>query len=284
VGRRRPASAAIAIAALLAACAAPATNAPQPLPPPLPALPGAPADLLVALRARPVVDLTHPLDDKTPYWPGQKYFPFEAWETARFEEVRAFSRAYRVPEHYGTHLDAPNHFSPGQASIEQLPPDRLFGPAVVFDISVRAARDHDAVLTAEDVLAWEADHGRVPEGAIALLRTGWAARWGDAAAYRNFDGAGVLRFPSYGLDAARLLLVERGCIGLGVDALSVDRGVDPEFPVHRLGSAIGRWFAENLANLERLPPAGAVVIALPVPLRGGSGAQARVLAFLPPPR
>jgi kynurenine formamidase len=279
---RRAAAAALASLAL-AACAAPAADAPAPPPAP----PGAAADgsdLLAALRAWTVVDLTHPLDDKVPYWPGLKYFPFEAWDTARFDEVRAFSRAYRVPEHYGTHLDAPNHFAPGQDPIDRVPPARLFGPAVVFDISLKAARDPDAALTVEDVDAWEAAHGRVPEGAIAILRTGWAARWGDAAAYRNFDPAGNLRFPSFGLDAAKRLLVDRGCVGLGIDALSVDRGVDNEFPVHRMGSALGRWFAENLANVERLPPAGAVVIALPVPLRGGSGAQARVLAFLPPPR
>jgi kynurenine formamidase len=228
------------------------------------------------------VDLTHPLDAKVPYWPGLRYFPFEAWDTARFEEVRAFSRAYRVPEHYGTHLDAPVHFAPGAASIDAVPAPSLFGPAVVFDIAARAERDPDAALTAADVEAWEAAHGRVPEGAIALLRTGWARRWDDPEAYRNFDPSGRLRFPSFGLDAAKVLLAERGCVGLGIDALSVDRGVDEEFPVHRLGSGLGRWFAENLANLDRLPPSGAVVIAAPVPLRGGSGAQARVLAFVPP--
>lgn len=273
--------AAVLAALLASACAAPPGAAPVAAPPSGAA---GTADLLAALRTWTVVDLTWPLDERVPYWPGLKYFPFEAWETARFEEVSAFSRAYRVPEHCGTHLDAPNHFAPGQASIDEVPPGRLFGPAVVFDISDRAAGDPDATLTAADVDAWEALHGRVPEGAIALLRTGWAARWGDPAAYRNFDGEGLLRFPSFGLDAARRLLVERGCVGLGVDALSVDLGRDGEFPVHRLGSGLGRWFAENLANLDRLPPAGAVVVALPVPLRGGSGAQARVLAFLPPAR
>jgi kynurenine formamidase len=230
------------------------------------------------------VDLTHPLDEKAPYWPGARYFPFEAWDLARFEEVRAFSRAYRVPEHYGTHLDAPVHFAPGQATMEAVPPDRMIGPAVVLDISARAAADPDAMLTEEDVDAWEAAHGRIPEGAIAVLRTGWGSRWGDPEGYRNFDGQGRLRFPSYGLAAARRLLVDRGCLGLCVDTLSVDRGVDAEFPVHRLGCGMGRWFAENLANVERLPAAGAVLLAAPVPIRGGSGAQARVLAFLPPAR
>ncbi len=241
-------------------------------------------DLAAALRTWEAVDLTHPLDASVPYWPGSKYFPFEAWDLAKWEEVRAFSRAYRVPEHYGTHVDAPIHFAEGQAAMEAVPVTAFYGPAVVFDIRAKAAADPDAALTAEDVAAWEREHGRVPEGAIALLRTGWEERWGSVEAYRNFDENGELRFPSYGIDAARVLLVERGCKGLCVDGLSVDRGVDPGFPVHRLGSGMGRWFAENLANLGRLPPAGAVVFVLPVPLRGGSGAQARAVAFLPPAR
>jgi kynurenine formamidase len=231
-----------------------------------------------------VVDLTHVLDAEIPYWPGTKYFPFECWDLARFEEVRAYSRAYRVPEHYGTHVDAPNHFAEGQAAVDAVPADRFVGPAVVFDLRARAGADPDATLTAEDVDAWEAAHGRVPEGAIAFLLTGWSARWKDPAGYRNFDAEGRLRFPSYGVDAARRLLVDRGCRGLCVDALSVDRGLDDEFPVHRLGSGLGRWFAENLANLERLPPSGAWVVMAPIPLRGGSGAQVRALAFLPPAR
>ena len=253
------------IALLLAGCA---TGAPAP-------------DLLSSIRSTRLVDLTHVLDAQSPYWPGAKYFPFECWDLAKFEEVRAFSRAYRVPEHYGTHVDAPIHFAEGQATIDQVPMERFIGPAVVFDIREKAARDPDAVLTAEDVDAWEAAHGRIPEGAIALLLTGWGARWGDAEAYRNFDATGRLRFPSYGIEAARRLLVDRGVLGLGVDLLSVDRGVDEEFPVHRLGNGMGRWFAENLANLDRLPPSGAIVVIAPIPLRGGSGAQARAFALLP---
>jgi kynurenine formamidase len=228
------------------------------------------------------VDCTRVLDASIPYWPGQRYFPFETWDLARFEEVQAYSRAYRVPEHYGTHVDAPVHFAPGQASVEGIPIESLVGPAVVLDIRERAARDPDAGLGAAEVDAWEERNGRVPEGAIALLLTGWGERWGDPAAYRNFDGEGRLRFPSYALDGARRLLVDRGCRGLGVDALSVDRGIDDGFPVHRLGSRMGRWFLENVANLDRLPPAGAWVVVAPVPMRGASGAQARVLALLPP--
>ncbi|MCK6479322.1 MAG: cyclase family protein [Planctomycetes bacterium] len=273
-------AAAVLLAAALAACASPGPG-PAPDPPPA-AAPSPVPDLLAALRGREMVDLTWPLDDRVPYWPGAKYFPLEAWTLAKWEEVRAFSRAYRIPEHYGTHVDAPIHFAEGRRTIEQVPLEELYGPAVLFDIADRAARDPDAVLEVEDVLAWESVHGRVPRGAVALLRTGWADRWGDPGRYRNFDAEGRLRFPSFGPEAARLLIDDRGAVGLGVDVLSIDRGIDHEFPVHRHGSERNRWFLENAANLHRLPPSGAVVLVLPIPLRGGSGAQARVVAFLPP--
>jgi kynurenine formamidase len=261
-------------APLLAAVAALAACASAPSAPPA-------APRFADPAAWEIVDLTRVLDEAIPYWPGTKYFRFESWDLARMAEVGAFSRAYRVPEHYGTHVDAPAHFAEGQATMEGIPATALVGPAVVFDIRARAAADPDATLTAADVAAWEEAHGRVPEGAIAFLLTGWGDRWPDVAAYRNFDERDRLRFPSFGPDAARVLLVERGCRGLGVDALSVDRGIDEEFPVHRLGSGLGRWFLENAANLERLPPAGAFVVVGAVPMRGASGAQARVLAFVP---
>ncbi len=251
--------------------------------PPAPPTPPPPPDLLAAFRSCEVVDLTHVLDASVPYWPGAKYFPLETWDLARFEEVRAFSRAYRVPEHYGTHVDAPAHFAPGRPTVEAIPVESCLGPAVVFDLRGRAAADQDAGLTAEDVDAWEAAHGPVPPGAIAFLLTGWADRWESPDRYRNFDLEGRLRFPSYALSGARRLLVDRGCVGLAVDCLSVDRGVDPEFPVHRMGNGMGRWFLENVANLERLPPAGALVVAAPIPLRGGSGSQVRALALVPRP-
>ena len=266
----------LALAAALAGAALPALAGCRTAPPP-----AAPPDAWAAFRGMDIVDCTHPLDAKVPYWPGAKYFPLETWDLAKFEEVRAFSRAYRVPEHYGTHVDAPVHFAPGQPSVEAIPPEALVGPAVVFDLRGRAAADPDAALEAEDVDAWEAEHGPVPDGAIACLVTGWAERWGDAARYRNFDPEGRLRFPSYALSAGRRLLVDRRCRGLVVDGLSVDRGIDAEFPVHRLGNGMGRWFVENAANLDRLPATGAVIVAAPIPLRGGSGGQARVLAFVP---
>jgi kynurenine formamidase len=277
---RRRARAAAAFAALVFAAAGGPAACATDAPPPPPAVAAAP-DLAAALAACEIVDLTHPLDERVPYWPGAKYFPLETWDLAKFEEVRAFSRAYRVPEHYGTHMDAPVHFLPGMLTAERVTPESLLGPAVVFDISARAATDDDATLEAADVEAFERAHGRIPQGAIAVLRTGWEARWGDVERYRNFDGSGRLRFPGYGLSAGRLLLEGRGCRGLVTDALSVDPGLDDEFRVHRVGSALDRWFVENAANLARLPATGATVLVAPIPLRGGSGAQARVLGFVP---
>jgi kynurenine formamidase len=148
----------------------------------------------------------------------------------------------------------------------------------------RAAETPDATLTVADVDAWEEAHGPVPEGAIALLRTGWGARWPDRRAYLGDDTPGDashLHFPSFGVDAVDRLL-ERGVVAIGVDTASIDPGVSRDFPVHRMVGAADVPAFENLAHLEALPATGAWVVALPMKIGGGSGGPARVIALLPP--
>ena len=156
------------------------------------------------------------------------------------------------------------------------------GRMSIFTYSAKAAKDPDYSLKAADVAAWEAAHGKVPVGAIVLLRTGWSSRWPDKHAYLgdNTPGdASNLHFPSYGAEAAQML-VERGAAVLGVDTASIDNGPSRKFLVHQLTGAANVAGLENLTNLDKLPPTGAWVLALPIKLEGGSGAPARVVAFV----
>src|SRR5712671_4944261 len=131
-----------------------------------------------------VVDLSYAIGDAMPQWPGDAK-SFEARTDCRIESDGFFTRSFWMLEHYGTHLDAPAHFIAGAMTVEAIPAERLFGPAVVFDVRVAAAGDPDYELPAARVTAWESEHVRIPRGAIALLRTGWASRWPDATRYRN---------------------------------------------------------------------------------------------------
>ncbi len=164
--------------------------------------------------------------------------------------------------------------------VDQIPAQRLFGPAVVIDVRAETARDADYQLPASRVEDWEKRHGRIPEGAIVLLRTGWATRWPDAERYRNQDSQGRMHFPGFSSEAAELL-IERRVSGLGCDTLSVDYGASQKFPVHRLALGAGLYHLENLADLSALPEAGAFLIVAPIKLEGGSGGPARVFAVLP---
>ncbi len=232
-------------------------------------------------RSATAVDLTWPLNARTPHWPAPAYKPFEIRTIATLEKDGVFSQAFCMPEHHGTHLDAPNHFERGQAAVDAIPIGALYGEAVVLDIAERAARDADAMLEVEDVAAFEARFGTVPKGTVVLLRTGWSRRASDFAAYKNQDEKGALHFPGYS-PAAALLLVKRGVKGIGIDTLSIDRGLSTGFEVHHAVNAAGVYGLENLSDgLEKLPPRGAFVIALPIKIEGGSGGPARVVAFVP---
>ncbi|MEM8996961.1 MAG: cyclase family protein, partial [Acidobacteriota bacterium] len=178
---------------------------------------------------------------------------------------------------------APIHFAAGKMTSDQIPLESLLSPAVVIDVTAQAAADRDYVLTAEDVRAWEAEHGIIGQGTIVMLRTGWGEKWPDRKAYLGDDTPGDasnLHFPSYGEDSARLL-VERGVAVLGVDTASIDHGPSKDFIAHQIANAADVPGLENVANLDLLPTRGAYVIALPMKIGGGSGGPVRIVALLP---
>lgn len=226
-----------------------------------------------------IIDLSHPLSDKFPLWPGDTR-GFEAHENASIAKDSYFTRHVWMLEHYATHMDAPAHFVAGQATVDQIPPPRLFGPAVVIDVTAKAREDADYRLTVERVAQWEGKHGRIESGSIVLLRTGWAARAGDAERYCNAGEGATMRFPGFSVESARLL-IERGVVGLGIDTMSVDYGRSQDFEVHLVSHGAGLYHLENLADLSALPEAGAFLVVAPIKLEGGSGGAVRVFAILP---
>ncbi|MBP9146948.1 MAG: cyclase family protein [Thermoanaerobaculia bacterium] len=233
-----------------------------------------------------VVDLSHPFDARTLYWPSAAGLQFSL-EVLHSGPTPAgwFYAANRfcTPEHGGTHLDAPLHFAFGKRSVDQVPLRQLVAPGVVIDVREQCAKEADYRLVPGDLAAWEAVHGRIPPGAIVLLRTGWETRWGDRKAYFGDDTPGDathLHFPSFGADAARWLIEERGIGALGVDTASIDHGPSSDFAVHRIAAAREVPGLENLKNLGALPARDFWVVALPMNIGGGSGAPLRAIALV----
>jgi kynurenine formamidase len=238
------------------------------------------------LSAYELVDLTHPFDARTVYWPTSPGgFVLDTLAYGMTEGGWFYaSNAISTPEHGGTHLDAPLHFAQGQAAADEVPLERLVARAVVIDITAQAAEDPDYTLTAEAVAAFESEHGTIEEGTIVLLRTGWSRYWPDRKTYLGDDTPGDasnLHFPSYGEDAARLLVEQRRVAALGVDVASIDIGASTDFRVHRVAGAAGVPGLENLTSLDRIPPRGAFVAALPMKIAGGSGGPLRAIALVP---
>jgi kynurenine formamidase len=236
-------------------------------------------DILADLARLRVVDLTQPLHSNIPYWPGDGYGPFRYQQINTLERDGKAAGLFEMPEHMGTHVDAPNHFVASPVSIDRIPPEHLLRSAIVLDIAARAKTNASALLEEADVDAWEGKHGRIPPGCVALVRSGWAMRWANPPAFRNNDNNGVMRFPAVSPAAAQRLVLERGVVGIGLDTLSADNGEAPNSPTHRLVHAAGAYILENLANLERVPEFGAFVLIAPLPIVGGTGSPARVLAF-----
>jgi len=233
-----------------------------------------------------IVDLSHAYNEDTIYWPTSPS-KFELDVLARGETERGYfysANAFASPEHGGTHLDAPIHFFEGRNTVDRIPLTQLIGPAVVIDVQQQAAADPDYLVSVADIEAFEAEHGRIAAGSIVVMHSGWWRRWPDTRAYLGDDTPGDasnLHFPSFGPEAAELLVNQRQVAVLGVDTASIDYGQSREFRVHRIAAEHNVSGLENLTNLDRLPPTGARIIALPMKIEGGSGAPVRVIALLP---
>jgi kynurenine formamidase len=238
-----------------------------------------------------VVDLTQPLHEGTPVIQLPEPFAntpgLTRHEISRYDE-RGPAWAWNwleIGEHVGTHFDAPIHWVSGRdgQDLASVPAERLVGPAVVIDRSAEAAEDPDDLLTVDDVKAFEAEHGPLPEGGWLLLRTGWDARAEDQEAFLNAS-SGVPRTPGPDAECARWLAQETPIVGIGVETVGTDAGgaaaFDPPFPVHNYFLGAGKYGLTQLANLDQLPPTGAVLIAAPLKLVGGTGSPARVLALV----
>jgi kynurenine formamidase len=239
-----------------------------------------------------VVDLTQTLSPEFPHISlppemGQAW-PFRIEEVSRYDERGPawYWNNFSCGEHTGTHFDAPIHWISGkdlsQNATDSIPPERFIGPACVLDCSRESASDPDFLLTKKKLLAWEKQHGHVPPRAWVLMRTDWSKRT-DPVAYQNYDETGQ-HTPGPDVDAVKFLVQERDILGFGTESIGTDAGqaqhLRPPYPCHYFMHGAGRYGLQCLANLDQLPPTGAVVIAAPLKIRNGSGSPLRVLALI----
>ena len=238
-----------------------------------------------------VIDLTQPLNAETPVIPLPAQWnntpAFRLRELSRYDERGPmwYWNAFETGEHTGTHFDAPVHWVSGKDladnTVDRIPVKKFVGPACVIDVTTQVERDADFLLTPDDVKKWEAAHGHIPSGAWVLLRTGWSKRK-SAAEYLNVKEDGP-HTPGWRKDCSEFLAKERDILGVGVETVGTDAGCagsfDPPFANHYLMHGSGKFGLAALCNLDQLPPTGALVIAAPLKIVGGSGSPVRVIAI-----
>lgn len=251
------------------------------------------ADLAAALAGGSieVVDLTAPLSEDTPILqlppPFANTQRFSRTELSRYDDRGPawYWNDFATGEHVGTHFDAPVHWVSGRDGddVSQVPPSRLIGPAVVLDFTREAAADPDFLLEIDHIRGWEADNGALPDGGWLLYRTGWDSRSHDSEGFLNADETGS-HTPGISAECARWLAEESSVVGVGVETVGTDAGAahsfDPAFPCHSMLLGANKYGLTQLQNLALLPATGALLIAAPLPIVGGSGSPTRVLALV----
>lgn len=234
------------------------------------------ATLSAQAPAPRIVDLGHPLSASDPTWEGTPAFRREA--VAAIDKDGYAAGRITVDEHFGTHVDAPAHFSKTGWTLDQIPVDRLLRPGVCIDVTAQVAKNVDYLVSVADLKAFEAKSGPIPEGSIALVATGWDRFWPDRARYMN-ERDGVKHFPGLSPEAVAYLARDRRVAAIGIDTGSIDNGPSSSYEAHKVSMALNVYHIENAAHLTALPPAGFTVMVAPIDIAGGSGGPARVFAL-----
>ncbi|MEL6521077.1 MAG: cyclase family protein [Pseudomonadota bacterium] len=222
-----------------------------------------------------VEDMTHTLHENFPTYFGESQFTPE--QIFNFAEHSFNLFQYTINEHTGTHIDAPLHFSADGTSVDEIPVSSLIAPLCVIDIAARAAEDADTQVTPDDVSAWIAANGDIPDGACVAMYSGWAAKV-DTDGFRNFDGE-KQHYPGFHIEATQMLL-ETGAQSMAVDTLSLDHGISADFATHYAWLPTGRFGIENIANLDKVPASGATLVVGAPKYKGGTGGPARIFAMV----
>ena len=223
------------------------------------------------------MDMTHTYDENFPTYFGKPGISME--QNFNFADNGFNLKTLTINEHTGTHIDAPLHFSADGASVDEIPVENLVAPLCVIDIRARAAENPDAQVTPDDIKAWIAANGDIPAGACVAMNSGWDKHV-TSDRFRGADSEGKMHFPGFHIEATKMLMEETGAMSMAVDTLSLDYGPSADFATHYAWLPSGRFGIENIANLDKVPAAGATLVIGAPKHRGGTGGPARLIALI----
>ena len=234
------------------------------------------------------LDMTYPYDENTIYWPNAKPFKLTKGNWGFTEQGYWYAaNEYSAAEHGGTHVDAPIHFAENGRTIDQIPLEEWIGPAVKIDVVKQCEENRDYLLQIDDILNWEKEYGRIPDGAWVIMYTGIDTKYYPdkeqvlGTSKTGMEAIPELSFPGFSPESVGFLIKERNIRGIALDTPSIDYGKSTEFKVHQILFAADKVAIENIANLDQLPATGATLYAMPMLIKDGTGAPARVFAVLP---
>lgn len=225
-----------------------------------------------------IVDLTHTLNKDFPYIPTPVTFGFSLKPIAAIHGFGVAANEWHIHEHIGTQIDAENHFIENGMSADQISVENLFVPIAIIDISAKAAKDRDAVLTVDDILEWEKMFGRLPDNAGVFMYSGWDKKIHSPEFLGTEEGTWNMHFPGISKEAALFLVTERNIAGVGVDVVSFDPGTDHTYQSHRIILGAKKWALECLTNLGTIPPSGCYAFIGAPKVEGATGGLTRVIA------
>jgi kynurenine formamidase len=247
---------------------------------------GAPADARSALNwiyqviaGKTFVDLTHSFGPDTPVWSGfgqAKMSPATDPKTGEpYTIAKDGFRAtyYQMVGQYGTHVDPPAHFAENGITMDQIPLKQMILPLIVLDDTPYLANDPNHAFSVADLRAWEKKYGRVPKGSFVALRTDMYKDWDNPEKFKRSP------FPAWAFETIKFLYENRNVTATGHESLDTD--ITDKMDSETWILKHGHYQIEAMANLDKVPAKGALIVVTWPKVKNGLGFPARAFAILP---
>lgn len=234
------------------------------------------------------IDLSHSMNNDSPVWAGIPKGSVELAKTVYNwgnPMLECIIQTFKFPGQFGTHIDFPGHFIKGGALSDKYGVENNIYPLCVIDITAKVAENKCYAVTVDDIKAYEAKYGPIPDGAFVALRTDWAKNWPSMEKMSGIAEDGSENFPGWSLPALKYIYEERNAAASGHETLDTDASGEAakagDLACERYVLGKGKLQVELLNNLDKVAPAGALILIAWPRIEGAVGMPVRAYAISP---
>ena len=241
--------------------------------------------ILEILKEHEWIELSHELTNESPYWQGMPKDVVNLNNTIiDYSDMNLRIQTFKFPGQFGTHIDYPAHFIENARLAGDFKIQDTILPLIVIDLSEKVKENNDYEISIDDIIEFEKNYGKIPDGAFVAFRSDWSKRWPNLKDLENNDENGVGHTPGWPIATLEFLFDNRNVAGVGHETFDTDAHIT----MLKHGDLIGERYIlkkdkfqiEVLNNLDKLPPVGAIIFITAPRIVEANGLPVRAWAII----